>query len=355
MRLCVYASVRGEKEKAGVRGLPMEAKVPESIRLRRPGDSFGLTVESGYKRKYEDLTSRIPLLSSRHFMVIARALLLRSTRTVTTSSDPRQAVPPLLSLGPCIRSRERRTVSTYPVHTTRRLSSTTANATMTPVQSKHKYDAKAGFDTSGASGLYHTARPDYPIPAIQSILSAALESAKGKPLNILEVGSGTGISTRSLLSVAAEQRNANSHGGIGSDDVRIQRYLSVEPSPGMRQDWQKNIVSEFLPSLSSTGLLADAEGTGPDVAVVDGTFENLSSAVSDGREGAYDLVLIAQAWHWCQDIPRSLDAIARALKPGGQLALIWNMEDQTGETGARWVKELRGMYEVFEDNTPQCE
>ncbi|CAO1617157.1 unnamed protein product [Jaminaea pallidilutea] len=230
---------------------------------------------------------------------------------------------------------------------------TPVSATTTPAQSKHKYDAKAGFDTSGASGLYHTARPDYPIPAIQSILSAALESAKGRPLNILEVGSGTGISTRSLLSVAAEQRRANTNGEGGSDEVQIQRYLSVEPSPGMRQDWQKNIVSEFLPSLSSTGLLADADGTDADVAVVDGTFENLSSAVNDGREGAYDLVLIAQAWHWCQDIPRSLDAIARALKPGGQLALIWNMEDQTEQTGARWVKELRGMYEVFEDNTPQ--
>lgn len=214
-----------------------------------------------------------------------------------------------------------------------------------PPQQQHNYAPRSGFDTSGASGLYHSARPDYPQDAIRKILNAAAGSSKGAPVSLLEIGSGTGISTQSVLEGAAKTL-----AGDGGERVTFQRYLAVEPSAGMRQDWTKHISRDLLPKLPA-GLLANDA----DVACVDGTFENVSEALSGGEEqGLYDVVLIAQAFHWCQDIPGSLNAIAKALKKGGYLALIWNMEDQSDETGAKWVREARTQYERFEDGTPQC-
>lgn len=67
------------------------------------------------------------------------------------------------------------------------------------------------------------------------------------------------------------------------------------------------------------------------------------------------LVIISlsfQAWHWCPNFNLALSSISKSLKPGGILALIWNLEDR--ET-APWVGKLRDFYEVHEDNTPQCE
>ncbi|CAO1623109.1 unnamed protein product [Sympodiomycopsis kandeliae] len=194
----------------------------------------------------------------------------------------------------------------------------------------HNYAPKSGFDSSGSSGLYHTARPDYPIEAIRSIL----QSSSAKELNILEIGSGTGISTECILREAS------------AVNVTINKYLAIEPSVGMRQGWNKYIHDELVPSLKSS----NRPSSSADVRTVDGTFEQLN--LSPGQEGMWDIVLIAQAYHWCPDYEKSLKAIHNALRPsGGQLALIWNLEDNT--TDAIWVKQLRNLYEVFEDGTPQ--
>lgn len=87
----------------------------------------------------------------------------------------------------------------------------------------HNYKPRAGFDDSGASGLYHSARPNYPEASMQAILEAAQAGKSSPPLlNILEIGSGTGISTESLLREAGETK------------LKILKYLAVEPSKGMR-------------------------------------------------------------------------------------------------------------------------
>lgn len=215
------------------------------------------------------------------------------------------------------------------------------------------YEPRAGFDSSGASGLYHFARPDYPTEAVDAILSATKTSARHHPLTLLEVGSGTGIFTQCLLEGAARRlQRGCSEGAAG----QIQRYLAVEPSKGMRKGWDRYIFQELVAKLASKGLFTSEQ----DIACVEGTFENLSSALADGKTGIYDLVMIAQAWHWCPNIPASLNGIAGALKSpgadiagGGHLALIWNMEDQSAETGARWVSKVQALLEKHEDNTPQ--
>ena len=50
---------------------------------------------------------------------------------------------------------------------------------------------------------------------------------------------------------------------------------------------------------------------------------------------AYDAVVAAQAFHWF-DLDRALPEIARVLKPGGRIGLVWNQRDES----IPWVRRL---------------
>jgi len=53
------------------------------------------------------------------------------------------------------------------------------------------------------------------------------------------------------------------------------------------------------------------------------------------EDNSVDAVLVAQAWHWV-DPERAIPEVARVLRPGGRLGLVWNTRDER----LGWVREL---------------
>ncbi|MGW2842293.1 class I SAM-dependent methyltransferase [Streptomyces sp. NPDC001493] len=140
---------------------------------------------------------------------------------------------------------------------------------------------------SGAAALYAAARPGYPPEVF-----AVLEEVTGRALSTLgavDVGAGTGIATRELV-----RRGA--------------RVTAVEPGAGMAAELRRSL---------------------PEVPVVRGDGNRLPFA-----DGSADLVTYAQSWHWT-DQARSWPEAVRVLRPGGVLALWWNVADHR----APWVAE----------------
>jgi ubiquinone/menaquinone biosynthesis C-methylase UbiE len=130
---------------------------------------------------------------------------------------------------------------------------------------------------------YDRARPTYPREAAQWLVGQ--EAA-----TVLELGAGTGKLTEQLLALG--------HGVVATD-----------PDTAMLERLKRN-----LPEAST--LLAHAE----DLPVGDHGF---------------DAVVAAQAFHWF-DLDLALPEIARALKRGGRVGLIWNQRDET----IPWVRRL---------------
>jgi SAM-dependent methyltransferase len=133
------------------------------------------------------------------------------------------------------------------------------------------------FDRVAAQ--YAAARPDYP-PALLD----AVEELAGRPLRdarVVDVGAGTGIATRLLLGRGAE-------------------VVAVEPGDGMS--------AQLRAGLPAVPLLRG-----------DGNALPLRDAVAD-------FVTYAQSWHWT-DPARSVPEALRVLRPGGALAMWWNVPD----------------------------
>ena len=134
-----------------------------------------------------------------------------------------------------------------------------------------------------AAGAYHRARPSYPDQALDWLLPTGAR-------RVLDLAAGTGKLTASLV-------------GRGLDVV------AVEPLDGMR---------------------AHLQAASPEADARAGTAEDIPLPDAD-----VDAVLVAQAWHWF-DQDRALPEIARVLRPGGILGLLYNTRDEREP----WVDEL---------------
>ena len=111
-----------------------------------------------------------------------------------------------------------------------------------------------------------------------------------EPLSVLELGSGTGKLTRELVA-------------LGHD------VHATDPDAAMLDVLARNYV---VTRISQT--------TAEEIPVPDSTF---------------DIVIAAQGYHWF-DHDRALPEIARVLKRGGSLSLVWNTRDER----IPWVKRL---------------
>jgi SAM-dependent methyltransferase len=132
------------------------------------------------------------------------------------------------------------------------------------------------------AGDYDRFRPGYPDALFETIAS---QLTLPRIPHVVDLGAGTG---RASLAMA----------GLGW------RVTAVEPGKPMLDVLRAHAADDGL--LIST-VQASAEETGLDA-------------------GSADLVTAAQAFHWF-DQPRALGEMARILKPGGGLALFWNVRD----------------------------
>ena len=133
-------------------------------------------------------------------------------------------------------------------------------------------------------GDYERGRPGYPDEAVDWLLGH-LDAR-----DVVDVGAGTGKFTASLV-------------------ARSLAVTAVEPDDAMR---------------------ARLVATLPAVTAVAGTAESMPLP-----DASADLVTLAQAWHWV-DVASASREIARVLRPGGALALVWNIRDPE----VPWVERL---------------
>ncbi|GAA4815735.1 class I SAM-dependent methyltransferase [Nocardioides caeni] len=143
--------------------------------------------------------------------------------------------------------------------------------------------ASAALSFGEAADAYDRGRPDYPIDAVRWLTGET-------PLSILELGAGTGKLTAALVE-------------LGHD------VHATDPDPRM------------LERLS--------------VAVPEARLSQTRAEEIPAADATYDLVIAGQAFHWF-DHAKALPEIARVLKRGGSLALIWNAKDER----IPWVKRL---------------
>ncbi len=132
--------------------------------------------------------------------------------------------------------------------------------------------------------LYQRARPGYPPEAIEWLLGPA-------PLDVLDLGAGTGKLTAALLAAG-------------------HRVTALEPLAEMRE-----LLVATLPAATA----------------IDGRAEELPLP-----DGSFDAVVAGSAFHWFEREP-ALAEIERVLRPPGVFGLLGNRYD----TSIDWQRRLR--------------
>jgi SAM-dependent methyltransferase len=165
--------------------------------------------------------------------------------------------------------------------------------------SQHElHDAALGFATG--AGAYERARPSYPPEAIALIVD---KLALGPSTTLVDLAAGTGKLTRLLAPTGA-------------------RIIAVEPVEGMRRELAEKV---------------------PGIEVRDGTAEHMP--LDDGAAGA---LTVGQAFHWF-DFQKALAEIARVLRPGGGMAMVWNRRDES----TPWVARMSEIIEWHDRPLPK--
>jgi ubiquinone/menaquinone biosynthesis C-methylase UbiE len=146
-------------------------------------------------------------------------------------------------------------------------------------------DAHPGWARSfgGVADAYDRGRPSYTREAVTWLVG-------DDPATVLELGAGTGKLTRVLVAAG--------------HDVH-----ATDPDPAMLA-----LLEAHLPGVRTA--VAGAE----EIPLADASV---------------DVVIAAQAFHWF-DLDRALPEIARVLRPGGRICLLWNQRNEK----IPWVRRL---------------
>lgn len=139
-------------------------------------------------------------------------------------------------------------------------------------------DGGAGSVFSAKVAHYLASRPAYPDALFERLSALGVLPPEAR---VADIGAGTGLLTRGLLE-------------------RGHRVVAVEPSDEMRAAADAR--------LAAWGGYRSVAGT---------------AEASTLAPQSVDLITAAQAFHWF-DIPLARREFQRILRPGGQVALIWN-------------------------------
>ncbi|MBF6328337.1 class I SAM-dependent methyltransferase [Nocardia transvalensis] len=158
----------------------------------------------------------------------------------------------------------------------------------TPFSGQESHRLRAVAESFGVdAGRYDRSRPSYPKALVDRIVAGA----PGR--EILDVGIGTGIVARQLRAAGCS-------------------VLGVEPDVRM---------AEF----------ARRDGIPVEVS----TFETW-----DPRGRRFDAVVSGQAWHWVDPVVGAARA-GRALRPGGALAVFWNVSRPPDDLNEAFLEVYR--------------
>ncbi|WP_210651233.1 class I SAM-dependent methyltransferase [Nocardioides sp. SYSU D00065] len=165
-----------------------------------------------------------------------------------------------------------------------------------PTETPASVDPARSFGS--VAEAYERGRPSYPAEAVAWL-------ASGEAKVVLELAAGTGKLTRELV----DQGHA---------------VFATEPDEAMLE-----VLRERVPEVSAK--VATAEDI-------------------PANDRSVDVVVVAQAFHWF-DHDAALAEIARVLKPGGHLALVWNSRDER----VPWVRRLGDILGRQESNTSSAQ
>jgi SAM-dependent methyltransferase len=147
-----------------------------------------------------------------------------------------------------------------------------------------------------AGEVYERARPSYPSGVV-----TALGIAAGQ--RVVDLAAGTGKFTRLLVDAGAD-------------------VVAIEPVEGMR--------AQLVVAL-------------PSVPAVAATAEHMPVATA-----SCDAVTTAQAFPWFRQ-EEAVAEIARALKPGGRMATIYNVRDER----QKWVDSMSAILDRYRGDVPK--
>lgn len=156
---------------------------------------------------------------------------------------------------------------------------------------------------SSKAGDYLAARPDYPLELLQHLRDRLPTPTAGMgeaPAHVVDLGAGSGQLTAGLLDQGL-------------------RVTAVEPSDDMRALAEQRLGSR--PGFAASAGTAEATGL---------------------SQGCTDLITAAQAFHWF-DIEAARRECLRLLRPGAEVALIWN--DRLSEDPAQ--QALDALFDEF--------